>query len=331
MQLLSQGYSFDDVLLVPQHGVLEQRADAHISTKLTKNHYMKIPIVSAPMSSVTEAAMAVAMYEAGGFGILHRFFHSDGAQRDEFQEAHYWHEHSLVSTGVAIGLKTDFDHIGPLYTHGCRIFCLDIAHGDTEPVYRYVDRFKKHADQHLGDVDLIVGNVATAEATRKLCDLGADAIKVGIGPGAACTTREVTGFGVPQLTAIDWCSKEARKHGVPVIADGGIRNSGDIVKALAAGASSVMVGRLFAGASEAPYPGQYFGMASRRVNGHNAPEGVEGLVAATGPVSEIIKQLCWGIRSGISYAGARNIKQLQENAVFIPVGHSTHIESGTRI
>jgi IMP dehydrogenase len=330
LELLSQGYSFDDVLLVPQHGVLEQRADADISTKLTKNHYLQIPIVSAPMNSVTEEEMAMAMFDAGGLGILHRFYSSLVDQWDSFKDVHFRDEHKHRTAGVAIGLKTEFNHIGGLYEAGCRIFCLDVAHGDTEPVYRYVEMFKD-IGRFYDDIELIVGNVATAEATRKLCDLGADAIKVGIGPGAACSTREVTGFGVPQLTAIDWCAKEARKYGVPIIADGGIKNSGDCVKALAAGASSVMLGRLLAGSDEAPHPGEYFGMASKRVNGHNAPEGVTGTVESTGPVSETIKALCWGIRSGISYAGARNIKQLQENAVFIPVGQSTHIESGVRI
>lgn len=276
------------------------------------------------MSSVTEADMAIAMAEAGGLGIIHRFM-SDTEQYLEVVKV----SQAKYHCGVAIGLKTKFGHIDNLIENGHVLsFCLDVAHGDSDAVVQYTKDFK---DTFPAE-SLIVGNVATKDGTMRLCEAGADAIKVGIGPGAACTTRTVTGFGVPQLTAIDWCAKEAKKYGVPIIADGGIKNSGDIVKALAAGASSVMLGRLLAGADEAPYPGEYFGMASKRVNGHVAPEGIEGVVGNNGSVREIIKKLTWGVKSGISYAGAHNIKQLQENAIFIPVTSLTAmIESETRL
>ena len=178
---------------------------------------------------------------------------------------------------------------------------------------------------------MMVGNVATKQAARDLIlSNKVDAIKVGIGPGAVCSTRERTGFGVPQLSAIIEVAEEAEGK-VTIVADGGIRNSGDIVKALAAGADSVMIGRLFAGASESPMPGMYWGMASRRVNGHNAPEGIEGTVPLTGPVSVTIKELTWGIKSGISYGGGSDIETLRRNAKFRIVTPSSLAESRTRV
>jgi IMP dehydrogenase len=169
-----------------------------------------------------------------------------------------------------------------------------------------------------------------------LGDLGVQGIKVGIGPGAACTTREVTGFGVPQLTAImdvreaiDFYDKRTNK--VTLIADGGIKNSGDIVKALAAGADTVMLGRLLAGCDESPLPGMYWGMASKKVNGHHAPEGIDGSVERTGSVKETIKNLTWGIRSGMSYAGVEHLEDLRSTTEFIRVSPQSMMESGTRL
>jgi IMP dehydrogenase/GMP reductase len=187
--------------------------------------------------------------------------------------------------------------------------------------------------KNVSDSLLIVGNVATAEAANELATKvgGIAAIKVGIGPGAACTTREVTGFGVPQLTAIMDVADALRGTGIKIIADGGIKSSGDIVKALAAGADTVMLGRLLAGADESPHPGLYWGMASYRVNGHHAPEGVEGVVERTGPVGRTIKQLAWGIKSGVSYGGGTDLDGLRRNAEFVRVTPLSMGESGTRL
>jgi len=240
-------------------------------------------------------------------------------QVQQCQQARSYYE----KVGVALGIKDeDYQRYFALYDAGCRIFCIDIAHAHCKQMGKFLDELPKR------DSQLIVGNVGTVEGAQFLQEHGADCIKVGIGPGAACTTREVTGFGVPQLSAIAEVSEGVS---VPVMADGGIKNSGDIVKALAAGADTVMVGRLLAGTDEAAQRDQYYGMASKRMNGHHAPEGAEGVVVQVGPVDDVLKKLLWGIRSGISYAGGTNIDSLQINAEFIPVGYGSHAESATRI
>lgn len=323
------GLSYDDVLLVPKLGVLEHRADADLSTYVTNNTLLDIPIVSAPMKPITEWKMAQTMAKRGGLGVIHRFMTIE-EQIDQFDKGSF----ATMKAGnvaCALGIKADdLDRFERLAQAGCRIFVIDIAHAHCLQMKHFMEElmFNHKYSVKAEKVQFIVGNVGTAEGAQFLQDLGADAIKVGIGPGAACSTREVTGFGVPQLSAID---EVAFSVSIPVMADGGIKNSGDIIKALAAGASTVMVGRLLAGTDEAAIPGEYFGMASKRMNGHNAPEGVEGEVESVGSAIDVLKSLEWGIRSGISYAGARNIDELQDNAEFIPVGYGAHVETATRI
>ena len=323
---MREGLSYDDVLLVPKEGILEKRKDAYLGTSLTENFHLGIPIISAPMSSVTEYKMARAMALAGGLGVIHRKgrFEDIQAQVDEYGLASKDILHGALQVACAIGIN-DIDRLDALYQNGCRVFFVDVAHAHHKRVGYWLDAIR--GGYPKGVIELIAGNVATHDGALFLEEHGVDGIKVGIGPGAACITREVTGFGVPQLTAISY----APWLNVPVIADGGIKNSGDIVKALAAGASSVMIGSLFAGADEAPSPGNYWGEASKKVNGHNAPEGVEGTVVKTGPVSNTIKKLTWGIRSGLSYAGATNIQELRDNAEFIRVSPLTQRESSARI
>ena len=332
--MIREGLSYDDVLLVPQEGVLEKRKDADISTSLMTIDHLEVPIISAPMSSVTGAKMALAMRDAGGYGIIHRFYSDNWTDNQHQREL----DAAIIGNkgGVAIGIKDSMTTIGNFISQGILTFCLDIAHAHHKAVAGYMtelyDTFK--FGQH--GLRLIVGNVATAEGARYLIDHGAHGIKVGIGPGAACITREVTGFGVPQLTAVMDVYEEVNRVTEPyprptIIADGGIKNSGDIVKALAAGADAVMVGKLLAGADEAPHPGEYFGMASRRVNDHRAPEGVDGIVDRTGPVADTIKELVWGIRSGISYAGARDLLELRDNAEFMRVSPMAQAESSIRV
>jgi IMP dehydrogenase len=334
------GLSFDDVLLVPQKGTLLKREAADISTpffaKGWHDQTLQIPILSAPMSSVTEAAMATAMRMIGGFGILHRFCTPE-EQAAMYREVYFSCNKFQPVAGAALGVNEGYDRWEKLYEAGCRVFCLDIAHAHHDTVENFLTNAPKREDSYL-----IAGNVATFHGFMFLARLGVDAVKVGIGPGAACTTREVTGFGVPQLSAILSCaaardsyelpnSTTPRQKRIHIIADGGIRNSGDIVKALAAGADSVMLGRLLAGADESPHPGLYWGMASKRVNSHRAPEGVEGAVPRTGPVEDTIKALAWGIKSGVSYGGGSNLTELRENAEFTRVTSLSMNESGIRV
>ncbi len=241
--------------------------------------------------------------------------------------------------GGAIGTKGDYlDRALKLRDAEVDILVLDVAHGHADSVVKAVRKVKSE----MPDMPLIVGNVATKEATAELISIGADCVKVGIGPGIACTTRLVTGVGVPQFTAVVECAEEARKSGIPIIADAGIKTSGDITKALAAGASAVMMGSMFAGTEESPgyftirdgmkYKA-YRGMASvganlsrklvdnKNVENHNiadiVPEGVESMVPYRGTVEELVGQLMGGVRSGMSYCGARNLEELRKNAKFV--------------
>jgi IMP dehydrogenase len=240
--------------------------------------------------------------------------------------------------GAAIGIGPDMlDRVKAVVDAGVDVVALDSAHGHSKNILNAVRDIKTA----FPNLDVIAGNVATAAGTRELIEAGADCVKVGIGPGSICTTRIVAGIGVPQLTAVMDCSEEAAKHGVPIIADGGIKYSGDIVKALAAGANTVMLGSLFAGCEESPgetviYMGRQFktyrgmgsvgameaGSSDRYFQNHTkkyVPEGVEGRVAYKGPVKDIVYQLVGGLRSGMGYCGSETLPMLQEKAEFVRI------------
>ena len=313
--------AFDDVLLTPNYGNAS-RDDGSVETHLGAYQYY-IPIVSANMDTITGIDMAVAMSELGGLGILHRFMSVEEnvsaykiacgslAMRDTWSPA----------IGVSVGVgETERKRALTLYHAGARLFCVDIAHAHSKRAGKMVKYLKQIAD----DVYIIAGNVATYSGADYLVSVGADAVKVGVGAGSVCTTREVTGFGVPQLTAIMDCARIDR----PIIADGGIRNSGDAVKALAAGATMVMLGGMLAGTDEAcSETGIYRGMASAEAreeyfgdtSGWRAAEGISVEVAPKGPVSDVIKSVVGGIKSGLSYAGAKNLADLRKKAQFIEI------------
>ncbi len=243
-----------------------------------------------------------------------------------------------LRVGAAIGATGDYlERAQELVRRKCDVLAIDTAHGHTSRVMEAVKTIKRK----LPDVELITGNVATYEGARELASLGVDGIKVGIGPGSICTTRVVSGAGVPQMTAIMECSRATREAGVPLIADGGIKFSGDITKAIAAGADSVMIGSLLAGTDESPgetilYQGRTFktyrgmgslgamaqGSSDRYAQDPNAklvPEGIEGRVASKGPLAELTYQLVGGLRSGMGYCGARNLRELQAKARFLRI------------
>jgi IMP dehydrogenase len=461
VEIIQNGLSYDDVLLVPQKSIVDSRTQMDTTTKLTKNITVQVPIVSANMSSVTEKEMAARMALEGGIGIIHRYNTIEDQvaqvkqvkryrnaiisnpfiidQYASIQQAHQLmqvhgisgllvadHDQKLVGiitkkdislcleqqalvgdlmtprdkvivgeatitlerathllhihkleklplvtpdntiaglitrkditapaeypkasldargrllVGAAIGVRGDvLERAEALVKEGeVDLLVLDIAHGHCDAAIAVIQELKKRFPQ----VDIIAGNVATARATRELIEAGADAIKVGIGPGSICTTRIVTGCGYPQLTAVIECSQEADAWGVPVIADGGVKNSGDIVKALAAGASSVMLGSLLAGTQESPgvtliKHGKKFkfvhGMASlganldrnEKINKKNnlsnyVPEGVEAIVPYKGTVAEVVHQLLGGLHSGMSYCGVDRLCDLRGNGMFIVI------------
>jgi len=339
---ITLGLTFDDVLLIPKKTGVESRKDVDISSYLTPKIKLRTPIISANMDTVTESAMAIEMAKLGGIGIIHRF-NTIEEQLAEVKKVKK--EEQIV--GAAIGVKDDYlDRTAALIAAGVDVVVIDIAHGHSEYLIKALRTLKKKFKK----MEFIVGNIATYEAADELIKNGADAVKVGIGPGALCSTRVVTGAGVPQITAIMNAVEAAAKHKIPVIADGGIRYSGDFVKAYAAGASSVMVGTMFAACEESPgklieKDGKSFkvarGMASMAANMDRqtkdssvhkdlktyAAEGVEMLVPSNGKISEMVNRLASGIRSGFSYCGATNMQELWEKAEFIQITQNALIES----
>ena len=465
-----EGLSFDDVLLVPRRSDILPR-EADISTRLTNNIRLNIPLLSAPMDLVTESELAISVAREGGLGVIHR----NGTIEDQAKEvdrvkrsesgmivdpvtlspdapvrkalelmSHYrisgfpitkegkligiltnrdlrfetrldrrvseamtsedlitapegttldeareiLHEHRIeklpvvdkammlkglitikdiekiakyprackdelgrLRVGVAVGAGDEaLERAAAAVEKGCDALFMDTSHAHSEGVLKTLERLR---EQHP-DVGLIGGNVGTTEATADVIAVGVDAVKVGIGPGSICTTRVVTGAGIPQITAVFECTQEAMKHNVPVIADGGIKYSGDITKAIAAGADCVMVGSLLAGTEESPgetvlYMGrtykEYRGMGSigamaerptvrdRYFQDHVeteaklVPEGIEGRVPYKGPVAGVVHQLTGGLRAGMGFCGCRSITELQENAEFIRISGAGLAES----
>jgi len=255
-----------------------------------------------------------------------------------------------LRVGSAVGTGPDtIDRISALKEAGVDCVVIDTAHGHSDRVFETLLKVKKA----YSDMDIIVGNVCTADATGELIDSGADAVKVGIGPSAICTTRVIAGIGIPQISAILECAEEADKHSIPIVADGGIKFSGDVTKAIAAGACSVMIGSLFAGTDESPgeeilYEGRrfkvYYGMGSiaamkvgkskdryfqekRLETAKLVPEGIEGRVPFKGPLSDVVYQLVGGLRAGMGYVGAKDIENLRTKSEFIRVSHASLIES----
>jgi IMP dehydrogenase len=460
------GLTFDDVLLVPRRSSVRSRRDLDTTSKLSRHIEVKVPVISAPMDTVTEHAMAIILARAGGIGIIHRFmpiqqqveevlrvkrsesilieqpYSLTGDQRlkdakrlmsqfgvsgllvlDErgklqgilterdilfehdpekkvteimtgiqdmvtapagvnLQEAeHILHKHKLeklplvdkdrklrglittrdllsleqypnaskdekgrLMVGAAVGVRSGYlERAKALHEAGADVLVIDVAHAHSDITLDAIRAIKKS----IKDVELIAGNVATKEGTDDLIVAGADAVRVGIGSGSICITRIVTGAGVPQLTAVMECTKVADQSGIPIVADGGIRNSGDITKAIAAGASTVMIGGLLAGTEESPgmtvmREGRKYklvrGMASVAASYDRTireaeqneedsaaalldyvPEGVEAFVPYKGNASELITQLVGGLRSGMSYCGATAIPQLRGKATFVKI------------
>ena len=468
---IREGLTFDDVLLVPKFSDISSRSQTNLSTKLSRNISLNVPLISANMDTVTEAPMAVIMAREGGIGIIHRFLtieeevnqvlkvkrsgsvmienpytiqpeqtiqnafnlmnekgvsgllvtNTDSTlagiltERDVLFEssnssklvmelmtkdvitAHVGidmeqaklvlknnrieklplidennHVKGLITSqdiadlekypdaskdkkgrplvGAAVGVKGDFmERTEALIEAGTDVLVVDIAHGHSENAINTIKNIKKA----FPDCELIAGNVATSKGTEDLIKAGVDAVKVGVGSGSICITRVITGSGVPQLTAVLDCAKIGKKHNIPIISDGGTRTSGDATKALAAGASSIMVGSILGGTDESPGStitknGKRFkiyrGMASLGASigrksketgtldltedlNDYVPEGVEAMVPYNGSVTDLIVQITGGIRSGLSYCGAHNIKQMHENAEFIKMSGAGFAES----
>ncbi len=355
-----KGLTFDDVLLIPAESHVLPN-EVKLDTKLAPNLQLHIPLISAGMDTVTEGNMAIAMAENGGLGVIHKNL-SIEVQVEEVKKAkgktvdpNLPHpavdDQGRLLAAAAVGVTSDtFERAESLLEAGADAIVIDTAHGHSAGVLRKI----KEIREHFPNATLIAGNVATGEGTAALFDAGVDVVKVGIGPGSICTTRIVAGVGVPQITAIYDAASVAQKHGKKIIADGGIKYSGDVVKALAAGGNAVMLGSMFSGTTEAPgtiftnegkqfksYRGmgsvgamsQQHGSSDRYfqggVNEANklVPEGVEALVPYKGDVSNIIYQIDGGLRAGMGYVGAGTIEELIENSQFVQITNAGLRES----
>ncbi len=349
MRIRKKTFGFDDLLLVPRLSSIESRATVNLSINLAGIN-LTCPIVSSNMDTITEYEMAIALEALGGLGIIHRYL-SDEQRFKQLQKIS-----DLKHRAMAVGItKEEILFAKELLKRGVNVICIDVAHGHNTLLERALGELKNFSEtlsqENLQDANLtqykkglkplnkpvfIAGNVATPEGAQDLTRWGADVIKVGIGPGSMCTTRIVTGAGYGQLTALGDCALATT---APILADGGIRNSGDATKALAAGASAVVLGKLLAGCKEVPSwareAGTYRGMASFEAqNKHYGytftdrhPEGVATRIEPKGHVADILGPLLGGIRSGLSYVGARNLTELRENAEFVECAPGVVVES----
>lgn len=321
---------FDDILLIPQHSEVSSRSDVSLSTTLgagLNGIAMSMPIIAAPMDTVCEHEMASSIRKAGGFGIIHRYMTiEEQVKQIALAKA------MGGSAGGSVGARGEFSHDAvKLVGAGALLILVDVANGHSEHAVGAV----KELRQIFGNqIHIMAGNVATWEGFARLADAGADSIRVGIGGGSACTTRIVSGHGVPTLSSImDIRERVAYNEGPSLIADGGIRNSGDAAKALAAGAHALMLGRLLAGTKESP--GEivnghkvFRGMASREAQeeGRGVVSGVEGIsttVPFVGSVNDIINDFNAGLKSALSYTGVDNLIDFHAEAVYNRVTSST--------
>ena len=338
-KVLMLGLTYDDVLLLPDASdVVPSEVDT--KTQLTRNISLNVPLVSSAMDTVTESPMAIAMAKAGGIGIIHRNLSID----EQVTHVKLVKGAGLI-VGAAVGVGDDgFARAEALIDAGVDVVVVDTAHGHHRAVLEAIEKIKNSYSEVIG------GNVATRAGAQALINAGADAVKVGVGPGSICTTRVVAGVGVPQVTAIMEAAKACRKSDVPLIADGGLQYSGDIAKAIVSGADSVMLGSLLAGCDESPgelieIQGKkyktYRGMGSlgaMQSRGEKksyskdrymqddvlsedklVPEGIEGKVAYKGALATVAHQLVGGLRSGMGYAGAATIDELKRNGRLVQI------------
>ena len=332
--MLRETYCFDDILLEPKKSDISSRSEVALDSSLSGMSF-SLPIISSPMDTVTESDMATTMSNKGGLGIIHRYCTIE-------RQCKMARESEATHKAAAIAVSGDYlDRASSLFNSGVRILCIDVAHGH----HTLMERALKSIRDTFGeDICVIAGNIATAEAYADLTQWGADAIRVGIGGGSICSTRIQTGHGIPTFQSVVDCALVGGK--AAIIADGGIKTAGDIVKSFAAGADFAMLGSMLAGTDESP--GEilrsndgssfktYRGMASIEAQvawrgNARSTEGISTTVKYKGPVTEILSSLESNIKSGLSYSGARTLEELRVRASFIRQSSSSQVESNTHI
>ena len=341
---IKEALTFDDVTMAPKYSeVLPSEVDT--STQLSKNLILKIPLLSSAMDTVTESKMAIAIAKAGGIGVIHRNLDIK-KQINEIKKV----KQKKLMVGAAVGAgPMEIKRAKAILKEKVNLIVVDTAHAHSKKVSEIIKMIKKNKSE---DVALSAGNIATAEAAKFLIKLGVNIIKVGIGPGSICTTRLVAGIGVPQLSAIIEVKKGVKNKNVKIISDGGIKYSGDLAKALSAGADAIMIGSLFAGTTEAPGKlikknGKLYknfrGMGSvgamnkgsadryfqkkEKDSSKYVPEGVEGYVKFKGNIQNIIYKLVGGLKSSMGYLGAKKIFKLKIKPNFVKITKAGFYES----
>ncbi len=357
-KIIQEAYTFDDVLLVPAYSEVLPHG-VSLKTRLSRHIHLNIPLVSAAMDTVTESEMATAMALEGGIGIIHKNLPAEAQAREVKKVKSYifeWDvypealtdENNHLRVGAAVGTGAGLkERLEALVNAGVDVVVIDSAHGHSKGILDAVKQVKKW----FPELEIIAGNIVTAEGALALADAGADAVKIGVGPGAICTTRVVAGVGVPQLTAVNDVFEALKDSEIGIIADGGIKFSGDIAKAIAVGAHSVMLGRMLAGTDEAPgeiivQAGKkfksYVGMGSMAAMQRGSkdryfqqdkpdkklvPEGIEAIVDYKGSVHQIIFQLTGGLRAGMGYCGAKDIDTMRYEAKLVKISSAGLTES----
>ncbi len=343
MERIKEAFTFDDILLVPRYSSVLP-SQVNLNSKLTNTINLNVPFISSAMDTVTESKMAIAMSKNGGLGVIHRNLDIERQSKEVSKVKKL----NLI-VGAAIGTsQKDLERAKSLIDNGVDLLVIDTAHGHSQMVIKTLSKIKKIVKKK----SVCVGNIASGEAARILYNEGADILKVGIGPGSICTTRLVAGIGVPQFSAILDVKNVLKNKKIKIISDGGIKFSGDIIKALAAGADAVMMGSIFAGTSETPgkkykfknklYK-SYRGMGSVGAMSSGSsdryfqknlkdkskfvPEGVEGRVMFKGEISKIIYQLQGGLRSSMGYIGAQNLMEISKKAKFLKITKAGFYES----
>ena len=344
MDPIQEALTFDDVTLEPKYSEILP-SDVDTSVKLANNIKLKVPLLSSAMDTVTDSKMCIAIAKTGGIGVIHRNL---DVKKQVVEIRKVKKQKFLVGAAVGAGIN-EFERAKKILKENIDLIVVDTAHGHTKKVAEIIKKIKKIKPKKTA---LCAGNIATSEAAKFLVKLGVDIIKVGIGPGSICTTRLVAGIGVPQLSAILNVKKGLGNKKITIIADGGIKFSGDIAKALSAGADAVMIGSLFAGTDEAPgkiikKDGKLFknfrGMGSigamnkgsadryfqkkQKDTSKYVPEGVEGFIKYKGPVSKIVYKLVGGLRSSMGYLGCKQIKSLKNKPKFVKITKAGFYES----
>jgi len=346
--MFREALTYDDIQIIPKYSDVEHRSDCDITTKLTKRFTINKPYVSSPMDTVTGGEMALRMMQLGGVGCINRFLsieeQVDAVNMVQLEKRELMNDYlppGSFPICAAIGVNESIVRLGKLVNAGVNVILIDVAHGNTKLMKNAIERIKKT----YPDVDVIAGNVATTEGAENLCKWGADAVRVGIGNGSLCETRIRTGVGIPQVTALVDCIKICDGYGVPVIADGGVRMIGDVAKALALGADTVMFGSIFSGIKESPgkiqktgqWPDEqlfkkYRGSASleAKVENNLDEKNVEGnskLIRYKGKVKRLIDDIDEGLKSAMSYVNADNLSEFRSNSDFVKVTQNGMIEA----